>query len=263
VSSGVAESDRFAARTGAALVRLVGGLVTALTLLTIFPVPRRAPSEAAVAPLWFPAVGAALGALAAGVVQLATPAFGRGPASVLAVATIVLATGGLHQDGLADCADGIGVHGDRARRLEAMRDPRIGTFGALALLIWLMVTVTAVNELAPGEALFVLPCACALARWAALLHGVSTLPARLDGLGAAFRIQAVWFSLASMSAFALTFVVIGPAAAFAAVATATGVALVVSLWARYAIGGRTGDTLGASVALAEAAVCLVLVPIVG
>jgi adenosylcobinamide-GDP ribazoletransferase len=241
----------------------VGGLVAALTLLTIVPLPKRAPSNTAVAPLWFPAVGAALGALAAGVLQLATPAVGRGPASVLSVATLVLATGGLHQDGLADCADGIGVRGDRTRRLEAMRDPRIGTFGALALLIWLMVAVAAVNELAPGEALLVLPCACAVARWAALLHGLSTLPARRDGLGAAFHVRAIWFSLASMSAFALTFVAIGLGAAVLAVATATGVALVVGVWARSAIGGRTGDTLGASVALAEVALCLVLVAVVG
>jgi adenosylcobinamide-GDP ribazoletransferase len=263
VSSGVAETERSASRAGAAPVRLAGGLVAALTLLTIVPVPKRARPEAAVAPLWFPAVGAALGALAAGVLQLATPAFGRGPASVLSVATLVLATGGLHQDGLADCADGVGVHGDRTRRLEAMRDPRIGAFGGLALLIWLMVTVSAVHELTPSEALLALPCACALARWAALLHGVATMPARLDGLGAAFRVQAVWFSLASMSAFALTLVAIGPGGAFVAVATAAGVALAVSVWARRALGGRTGDTLGASVAVAEAAVCLVLVAVVG
>ncbi len=263
MSSGVAETERPAAGTGAVLVRLVGGLVAALTLLTIVPLPKRAPSEAALAPLWLPAVGAALGAVAAGVLQLAAPVFGRGPASVLAVAALVLASGGLHQDGLADCADGVGVHGDRARRLEAMRDPRIGTFGGLALLIWLMVTVSAVHELTPSEALLALPCACALARWAALLHGVSTSPARPGGLGAAFRVQAGWFSFASVSAFAFTLIAIGPVAAVVAVATAAGVALVVSVWAHCAIGGRTGDTLGASVALAEAAVCLVLVAAVG
>jgi adenosylcobinamide-GDP ribazoletransferase len=263
VSSSAAETDGSAVGAGAAPARLVGGLVAALTLLTVLPVPKRAPCEATVAPLWFPAVGAGVGALAGGVLQLATPAFGRGPASVLAVTTLVLATGGLHQDGLADCADGAGVHGDRTRRLEAMRDPRIGAFGGLALLIWLMVTVSAVHELGPTDALLVLPCACALARWAALLHGVSTLPARRDGLGAAFHVQAAWFWLASLSAFTLTFAAIGPWAACVAVATASVVALVVSVWARRAIGGRTGDTLGASVAVAEAALCLVLVAVVG
>src|SRR5689334_19668725 len=95
-------------------------LLLAVAFLTIVPVPLRAdrPATLGAAAAWFPAVGAALGALAGLVAYATQPGLGSTVAAVLAVGLLVILTGALHQDGLADCADGMGARGDRARRLE-------------------------------------------------------------------------------------------------------------------------------------------------
>src|SRR2546427_671532 len=107
-------------------------MVAALAFLTILPVrPRGDPAALGRAAAWFPAVGALVGLAAGGAWVAAEPALGSAVAGVLALVVLVVLTGALHQDGLADCADGLGVRGDRARRLAVMRDPSIGAFGAL------------------------------------------------------------------------------------------------------------------------------------
>jgi adenosylcobinamide-GDP ribazoletransferase len=198
-----------------------------------------------------------VGALAGGVRYGLDPVLGRLPASVLAAATLVVVTGALHQDGLADCADGLGVRGDRARRLAVMREPQVGVFGVLALGLWLLLLVSALNGLERADALLALVAACALGRWGALLHALLAPPARAEGLGAAFRVTGPPFGLATVLAAAAALGAEGPARAAAVAAAAILTAAAVTAWARGAIGGRTGDTLGACVALTEVVVCLV------
>jgi adenosylcobinamide-GDP ribazoletransferase len=224
-------------------------------------VPVRAGAEPRWSPAWFPAVGALIGAIAGGVRYGLDSPLGPLPASVLAAATLVALTGALHQDGLADCADGLGVRGDRARRLAVMREPQVGTFGVLALALWLALLVSALNGLEREDALRALVAACALGRWAALLHATLAPAARADGLGAAFRVGGAPFAVASVLAAAAAFGVEGPARGAAVAGAALLTALAVSAWARRAIGGRTGDTLGATVALAEVVVCLVVLAV--
>src|SRR5262249_12151355 len=149
-----------------------------------------------------------------------------------------------------DCADGLGVRGDRARRLAVMREPQVGTFGVLALGLWLLLLVSALSGLDRDDALRALIAACALGRWGALLHAGLAPPARADGLGAAFRVSGAAFAIASVLAAAVALAVEGPARGAAAGGAALLTALTVTAWARSAIGGRTGDTLGATVALA-------------
>lgn len=239
--------------------RDVASLRLAIAFLTIAPVRLRgeAPPLGAAA-MWFPLVGALVGAVAGGAGWLAQPSLGSGVGAVLAVAVLVVLTGALHQDGLADCADGLGARGgDRDRRLAIMRDSSIGTFGALALGLWLLLLVSALGGLGRDDAFYALVVAAATGRWAALLHAITTAPARRDGLGASFTVAIYALGIATVIA-AATAVGLEGTDGVAALVAAAAVASLVTLWARRSLGGRTGDTLGATVALAEATVVLTL-----
>jgi adenosylcobinamide-GDP ribazoletransferase len=221
-------------------------------------VPVRAGAASRWTPAWFPVVGALVGALAGGVRYGLDPLLGPVPASVLAAATLVVCTGALHQDGLADLADGLGARGDRARRLAVMRDPRAGTFGVLAVGLWLLALVSALSGFGREDALAALVVACALGRWSALLHAVLAPPARTDGLGAAFVVEPGPLAIASAIAAAAALALESPAAAASSLAAALVVAGGLTACVRSSLGGRTGDTLGACIALAEVTVSFVL-----
>jgi adenosylcobinamide-GDP ribazoletransferase len=247
---------------------LAGGVFSsaalAVSFLTVLPVAPREPAtpsrvESSVA--WFPLVGALVGALAGGVRMAAEPLLGAGVASVLALIALVGVTGALHQDGLADTADGLGVHGDRERRLEAMRDSAVGAFGMLALLAWALLFLTTLASLDDTHALQALIAACALARWTALLHARAIPAARSDGLGAAFNPAPAPLLVATALATLVAGLSCGLLPGLAAIGVALLSAALSAVWARRAFGGRTGDTLGATVALTEVAVCLALLAV--
>jgi adenosylcobinamide-GDP ribazoletransferase len=239
--------------------RAAAGAALAVAFLTVIPVRvRERVDGVGAAAAWFPAVGALAGALAGAVRFGADPLLGAGPAAVLAVAALVAVTGALHQDGLADCADGLGVRGDRGRRLAVMRDPSIGVFGALALLLWALLMAAALAELPREDALRALVVAAALGRWAAVVHGAGVPPARREGLGASFRVGRGALAVATLTATAATLGLAGPGPGACALGAAGVVTLGVSAWASRTLGGRTGDTLGASVALVEVVALLVL-----
>jgi adenosylcobinamide-GDP ribazoletransferase len=240
------------------------GLGFALTFLTIVPLRLRHAASPSAGARWFPLVGAAVGAAAGGVFWAARGPLGSGPAAVVATAILVVATGGIHLDGLADSADGLGSRGDRAHRLEVMRDPRLGTFGALALGVWLLLMATALPRLAGLDALRTLIAAGAVSRWSAVLHATLAPPARPDGLGAAFQVDRASVVVGSVSAAAVVFAASDAAdGAIAALVIAMAVALGSTAWAHRALGGRTGDTLGATVALTEALAVVALGAIAG
>lgn len=243
--------------------RAANGAALAFSLLTILPLRAR-PGARGLQPaaVWFPIVGAVVGAIAGGVREVASGPFGAAVAAVLATATLVVLTGGLHQDGLADCADAVGVRGDRNRKLAVMREPTIGTFGTLALLLWGALLIAAVAELPRHDALPTLVLACALGRWAALTHAATTRPARRDGLGAAFVVTPSSIAVATAIVLGGS-LLLEPARGLVACASALVLALAVSGWARRTLGGRTGDTLGAAVVLAEVSACLAVLAFAG
>lgn len=243
----------------AALRRMLDGAGLALAFLTVIPVrPRGGARPLGEAAVWFPLVGALVGGLAGATRFYGEVLFGPAVASVLALVVLAALTGALHQDGLADCADGLGAHGDRARRLSVMRDSAIGTFGTLALLAWALLLVAALTTLSDADALRALVGAAIVARWAALAHGASAPPARPDGLGATFVVRTGALAVATGLTIAAVMVIAGPVPGLAALGAGVVVALAVSAWSRRALGGRTGDTLGATVAIGEVAVCLTL-----
>ena len=116
--------------------RLIAGPVrTALAFLTRLPVPTPPNPDLSRAASSFPLVGLLVGGAAAatraGADQILPPL----PATLLAIAVAILITGALHEDGLADVADARRRPHDRERRLEILKDPRVGAFGALALIL--------------------------------------------------------------------------------------------------------------------------------
>ena len=247
------------AQATASRTDLLAGAALAVSFLTVLPVRFRGLADGLrTAAGWFPAVGALVGAIAGGVLVGAEPLFGSTAAAVLAAAALILVTGALHQDGLADCADGLGVRGDRERRLAVMRDSAIGVFGALALIVWMLLLVTALAGLPPRNALLALIAACAAGRWSALVHATLARPARNDGLGAGFVVGSWSLAIATATVLGACLLTAGLGHGLVAFAVAAAVALLLTAWAQSTLGGRTGDTLGATVALAEVAVCLTL-----
>ncbi|WP_110095701.1 adenosylcobinamide-GDP ribazoletransferase, partial [Novacetimonas maltaceti] len=131
----------------------------------------------------WPAIGALCGLSGAGAfIALSHLRIAPLPAAALAVAVQLLLTGGLHEDGLADMADGFGGGKTRARKLEIMRDSRIGSYGMMALALALLARVGAISTLPAGLAVVIMPLSGALARVA--MAGVLAVlpPARTDGL---------------------------------------------------------------------------------
>jgi adenosylcobinamide-GDP ribazoletransferase len=233
------------------------GLLRAITLLTILPAPASTAGLAGAAG-WFALVGAGIGALAGGVRVGTEQLLGRTPATVLAVIALVLVSGALHQDGLADTADGFGARGGRDRRLEVMRDSATGVFGALALIGWALLLLTTLASLDAAQVLAALITACALARWAALAHSAATPAARRDGLGAALHVGRAALLAATIFSAPLALAVCGPLPGVAALAAAALSAALSVLFVRRTLGGRTGDTIGATIAVTEVIVCTTL-----
>jgi adenosylcobinamide-GDP ribazoletransferase len=242
------------------LRRAWSGLCGAIAFLTIVPIPSAASRRERFALddtlAWFALVGALIGALAGGLRVACQPLFGRGPSTAIAMVGLVVVSGALHQDALADTADGLGVRGDRARRLAAMRDSATGAFGVLALIGWALILFTTLESLSATQALRALIAACAAGRLAGLLHAVGAPPARQDGLGAAVRPTLAQLAIGALSALVLTVAATGIVRGLISAAVCGLVSATSAVLARRTIGGSTGDTIGAAVAVTEVAVCL-------
>ena len=237
----------------------------ALALLTRLPVRLDTASDAgaiaASAPM-FPLAGALIGSLGALTyalaLQLGLTAF---LAAMLALACLVLVTGGLHEDGLADVADGLGGGRGRAEKLAIMRDPRLGSFGAMALVLTLLLRLGALTTLAdPALVAAALIGAGALSR-GLLPLAMSLLPAaRADGLAvAAGRPHLVRSLAAAGIALLIALLVIDAGTALVASLVAAGAGGALAALARRQIGGVTGDVLGAMQQLAEIGFLLTVV----
>jgi adenosylcobinamide-GDP ribazoletransferase len=179
------------------------------------------------------------------------------PAAALAIAATLAITGGLHEDGLADVADGLGGT-SRERKLEIMRDSRVGTYGASALVVSLVLRITALASLrspAPVAIAFILAHMAGRAAIPAFMRLVP--PARTDGLSAgAGRASKAGATVAAALGIAALMVGLPWRGALMALA---GVALTLLMLARLSIkhfGGQTGDVLGAVEQLVEIAVML-------
>src|SRR3954471_9809613 len=216
--------------------RAAGGAADAITFLTILPLRRHAPGDLGPAAGWFPVVGVLVGALAGAPLVAAEPLVGAQVAATLAVAAVVVVTGALHVDGLADCADALGARGGRERRLAIMRDPAVGVFGTLALILWALLVIGALADLERTDALLTLVSAAAIGRWGALLHAVAAPPARRDGLGVGFAVRPVALVPATLATIAVALLANPSSRGLVALLAGVVAAALVSLWARRTLG---------------------------
>ena len=226
-------------------------LVGAATLLTRLPVGALTGTHPQAAEcVWaYPAVGAGVGIAGAAVLAAGLAAGLPQPlAAFWALAAATLITGALHEDGLADTADGFGGGRTVERKLAIMRDSRIGSFGGLALLFSLAIRGTTL-ALSPHP-LRALVAASVLGRAAMLLPLLLLRPARNDGLAHALGAARPATALAGLvlAAPALLWAPGAGCAAFAA-------SLALTALAARQVGGMTGDVLGAAEQVAECA-CL-------
>jgi adenosylcobinamide-GDP ribazoletransferase len=248
-------------------------LLMAVGYFTRVPVPAGVWSAQEVphATRYFPLIGGGVGAVAAGVLLAAGQLWSLPLAVLLSMVTSLLLTGALHEDGLADCADGFGGGTTRERVLEIMQDPRIGSFGALALALTLLLKAAALLELArigPATVAMALVFAHAASRAVALLvmlrlpylrgAGPSKSRAVVSGMG----LREAGLGLASgvllTGALACASGVFGPAQVLVAIAAAGLLLLCALSYLQRRIGGYTGDCLGATQQLAEIAIYLAL-----
>ena len=216
-----------------------------------------------------PFIGAGVG-FAAGLVFAIVRAI-EGPgwlAGVLAVATAVVLTRALHEDGLADTADGLGPHAlEPPQRLEIMRDSRNGTFGVLALALTVLIKVACLAQFAGSTGLAVLIAAHALARAVLAYPLLAYSPVHEDGLGANAGKPTdnnVWLTIGIGAA--LAFLLLLGKSFFAAVLAplaAMAAAWVSARWIAERIGGYTGDTLGAVEQKAETIFLIVAALLIG
>jgi adenosylcobinamide-GDP ribazoletransferase len=186
--------------------------------------------------------------------------------ATLAVAVEIVVTGGLHEDGLADVADGFGGGCDRDAKLAIMRDSRVGAYGAIALCLILLLRIEAIATLAHpylefAAGAFVL--AAAAARAAALSPLIWASPARTDGAGASIgALSANVLVGAAMTlgllATALGLLSLGFLRAFSACIVGIVIARLFVALAQRQIGGQTGDVCGATAEIVQVAVLLAL-----
>jgi adenosylcobinamide-GDP ribazoletransferase len=212
----------------------MSAFLLALGFLTRVPVPQRGTLSAgalARSALWFPLVGALVGAVLGGTRLASELVLPPASATVIALAAAILLTAGLHEDGLADTADGFGALATRERRLETMRDPRVGTLGVLALSLALLLSVALLASLPAEDCLRAAVAGHALGRWSMLVHAATTPPARPDGAGRLLRVSAPSVAAATLLAAGLAVAALGLRPAAVATAAALSVTAAMGLLA--------------------------------
>jgi len=206
-------------------------------------------------------------ALPAGLVMLLADLLGAAPlvAAVLAVITAIVVTGALHEDGLADCADGFWGGAEPVRRLEIMRDSRIGSYGVLALVGAVLLKVAILESAlaaGSGTALLMLLAAASAGRAVALYPWVGLPPARRDGLAVGIgRPTIPTFRRAILIAVLATAVLVAwwaPVGFMLASVAAAAASKACATLAEHKVGGHTGDVIGATVVVSELTYLLVL-----
>lgn len=240
----------------------VRDLRVAVLFLTRVPVGRIAGLEAGslAAAAWaFPLVGLIVGGISGGVLYtVAGTEISPLGCALVALVMQAVVTGALHEDGLADVADGFGAH-DRARALEIMRDSRIGAYGVLALIFSVGLRAVMISGIpGPGSALAAMLAAAMFSRGGLpfVMHFMA--PARMDGLSQnAGQPDFKRAATALIIGLAGLFTLLPLSVAFSAIVIAAGLGGAVLWWAHSRLGGQTGDVLGAVQQMMELAVYVV------
>ncbi len=231
------------------------GFLIGLQFLTQLPIRTERADARRIADSYYfyPVIGFLIGASAALLRHILMAAFPLSFSITLVIGFLIWISGGLHEDGLADVADGMGGGWTRDERLNIMKDSRIGAFGASMLILVLLAKYTALTAMNPARLDAAIVTAQILGRWAFLPMGYFNRHAR-EGLASEFM-----KGLTSKAVLVGTITSIGAVMLFcrAQGALASGIAAVIiiaaSLYFRRRIGGVTGDCFGATFQFVEIA----------
>ena len=206
-----------------------------------------------------PLAGVAVALIGSIIYALAiTLGLSAGIAAALALAATMFATGSLHEDGLSDTADGFGGGRTRERKLEIMRDSRIGVYGASALIMSALLRWNALSDLASPLYVFcglVAAHAASRALLPAFMHVLA--PARADGLAAGAGLVSSATAFTAMAIGLVALLAIGLSGLIPAIVCLAVAFFAFRLLCQQQIGGQTGDTIGAMQQIGEITVLLV------
>ena len=225
--------------------RRARGFVAGISFLTRVPVGADiGERDIAASVAWFPVVGALVGAVSGAVYVLASRAWAPLVASLLAIGASIAITGAFHEDGLGDTADAFGAASTGRDPQPVLKDPRMGTFGVVALVLGIGLRVALVASLTPRAGALALIAAHTLARGVSAATVVSA-PSAGGGLGSSYAALAPrWRGVvAVVVALVIASICIGIAGPMA-LAIAAVAALLQARWAERALGGVSGDVLG-------------------
>ena len=252
---------------------LLGKIVTdiriAVALSTILPVGPQTPAndgEIARASWALPVAGLLVGLAGAMIYSLARmTGLTAGPAAMLAVAATILITGAIHEDGLADTADGFGGGRTPDRKLDIMRDSRIGTYGACALILSVALRWSALAAIGKaGSVAAALSVSHAAARAALPMVMWLVPPARSDGLSAGAGQPSRQNAMIAMGLGMLCLISgLGPSGAMIGVILLVLAGLIMGWLAVRHVAGQTGDILGAMEQIGEITIVLAAAALLG
>ena len=198
--------------------------------------------------VWFPAVGLILGGILALVFKLAALAVNPAIAVILVITVYMFLTGALHIDGLSDACDGLyGGKGDKVKTLEIMRDSRIGTIGALALVLDIGLRFALLYSLPASRIPASLILMAVMGRWGQVFFCLNAPSARAEGRGGSFSSSLTpgIFGFSSITMFGICLFLLKPfSLALLLVFLVVIIRLAKNYFARK-IGGITGDAIGA------------------
>ena len=243
----------------------------ALSFLTIIPVPRSrqiSPAELGRSQVYFPLVGLIIGLILAGLNWLLGLFLPAAIVNGLLIVALVVISGALHLDGLADTCDGLASYKTVEARWQVMRDSRVGAFGVIGVFLLLLLKYVSLNSVPENWLMVTLVLMPVLSRWA-MVYAVFSYPyARPEGLGQAFKQATSWPGLAIATLITLA-AVIGLARLanvtyfyLAGLAIMFGVWVIVVALAAYLkrkFDGLTGDTYGAINETVEVGVLVLVV----
>ncbi len=242
------------------MMNVIQDVALAVQFMTRVPIrsQRLDPARLSRAAAWFPAVGLFVGGVAALVYILVVPHLARTLAALIAVLVMVIITGGLHEDALADSADAFGGGRTREDKLRIMKDSRIGSFGAIALILSLAGRVLLLATMPAGAVVGYLISAQTLARCTPLPLSALFKPAReQEGQGRRLAGTMSWFTVAHGAAIAIVMtVLILRTSAWQPILAVVIVTAGSALYYKRRLGGITGDCMGATIQLSEIAVYL-------
>ena len=245
-------------------------LALAVHFLTRIPTPfdvDYSPQRLLDASRYYPLVGAIVGIVTAAAYFVTDLALPTTIAVLIATAATALLTGAFHEDGLADTFDGISGAYDRARSLEIMTDSRIGTFGALAIIIVISTKIATLSSLSDTTTIITgLIAAHIISRTSTVIVMATSRYAKADGIAGPQDqplrpINTIIATLTGLTTIAALALILSPTAALLTTAGAITGHILIRLYFQPKLKGHTGDTLGATQQITELAIYIALATI--